>query len=263
MRIYFFSSRLLRLSGMVLLLVGAFFAASILYFHGTGVAAHQKKPVYQGNTGKKVVALTVNVDWGEEFIPAMLKEFKKNDASVTFFVTGKWAEKHPELLKQMSKEGHSIQNHGYKHLHFNQLSREQTQEQIKKAEDIIFKATGKRSRYFAPPYGEFEDQLVENVTDMGYLYLMWSADTIDWQRPAPEVIVQRVLKRVHNDAIVLMHPTDPTVKALPAMLGGLKNEGYKMITIDEMMSGACQDKPCNKKECDDKKCNDKAKAGSQ
>lgn len=247
MRIYFFPKRVLKLTGLIFLMVCGFFAASIAYFHDTGMATHGNSPIYQGSTGKKVVALTVNVDWGEEFIPAMLKEFKKNDAKVTFFVTGTWAKKHPDLLKEMSKAGHSIQNHGYKHLHFNQLSKEQTQEQIKQAEDTILKATGKKSRYFAPPYGEFNDNLVGNVKDMGYSYIMWSADTIDWQRPAPEVIVQRVMKRVHNDAIVLMHPTDPTVKALPAMLSGLKEQRYKMITIDDMLTGPCKDKNCNDK----------------
>jgi len=257
-RIYFFPQRVLKLSGLVFLLVCGFLIASIIYFNDTGAAAHHKSPVYQGSTGKKVVALTVNVDWGEEFIPAMLKEFKKNDARVTFFVTGTWAKKHPELLKEMSKAGHSIQNHGYKHLHFNQLSKEQAQDQIKQAEDIIYQATGKRSRYFASPYGEHNDQLVDSVKDMKYELIMWSADTIDWQRPAPEVIVQRVMKRVHDDAIVLMHPTDPTVKALPQMLGGLKEQGYKMITIDEMLNTDCKDKQCN-----DKQCNDKSKAGAE
>lgn len=247
MRIYFFPKKVLKLTGLVFLLVCGFFVASIIYFHDTGMATHDKSPIYQGNTGKKVVALTVNVDWGEEFIPAMLKEFKKNDARVTFFVTGNWAKKHPDLLKQMSLAGHSIQNHGYKHLHFNQLSPEQARDQIKQAEDIIFKTTGKRSRYFASPYGEHNQQLVNSVCDMNYKFIMWSADTIDWQRPAPEVIVQRVMKRVHNDAIVLMHPTDPTVKALPEMLSSLKEQGYKMITIDEMLNGTCKDKKCNDK----------------
>jgi len=254
-RIYFFSYRMLKLAGLVFLLAGVLLSAAVIHFHDTGVAANARSPIYQGNTGGKVVALTVNVDWGEEFIPDMLKEFQQNDARVTFFVTGQWAQKHPELLKEMSRAGHSIQNHGYKHLHFNQLSKEQTKEQIKKTEDIIFKTTGKRSRYFASPYGEFDDHLVENVTDMGYQYIMWSADTIDWQRPAPEIIVGRVMKKVHNDAIVLMHPTDPTVKALPQMLGGLKEQGYKLITIDEMLN---QDKSCN-----DKACKDKARAGAQ
>lgn len=245
MRIYFFPKRTLKLAGLVFTLICVFLGASIIYFNDTSVASHHKSPVYQGNTGKKVVALTVNVDWGEEFIPDMLKEFKKNDAHVTFFVTGNWAKKHPDLLKQMSQAGHSIQNHGYKHLHFNQLSREQARDQIKQAEDIIYKTIGKRSKYFASPYGEHNDQLVDNVADMNYEFIMWSADTIDWQRPAPEVIVQRVMKRVHNDAIVLMHPTDPTVKALPEMLGGLKEQGYKMITIDEMLTTSCKDKKCN------------------
>lgn len=168
----------------------------------------------------------------------MLEAFKKNDARVTFFVTGKWAEKHPELLKTMKKAGHSIQNHGYKHLHFDQLSSAQTQEQIKKAEEIIYKLTGERSRFFASPYGEKSQQLVTAVNDMNYEFIMWSLDTIDWQRPAPETIVNRVVSRVHNDAIVLMHPTEPTVKALPEMLGQLKKQGYRMISIDEMLKDA-------------------------
>jgi peptidoglycan/xylan/chitin deacetylase (PgdA/CDA1 family) len=182
-----------------------------------------------------VVALTVNVDWGEEYIPAMLQEFKKYDARVTFFVTGRWAEKNPELLKEMSKAGHSIQNHGYKHLHFNQLAPAQTEEQIKKAEKIIKEITGKQCRFLASPYGEQGKQLMQVVSSLDYDLIMWSIDTIDWQRPSPDTIVKRVLNRLHNDAIVLMHPTEPTVKALPEMLKGLKEQGYKMVGIEDII----------------------------
>ncbi len=238
MRIYFITKKNLLTAGILLFLVCSFLGMSMVYFNKTGVATPKKSPIYQGNTGEKVVALTVNVDWGEDFIPVMLEAFKSNDARVTFFVTGKWAEKHPDLLKTMKKAGHSIQNHGYKHLHFDQLSTSQIQEQIKKAEDIIYKLTGERPRFFASPYGEKSQQLVAAVADMNYDFIMWSVDTIDWQRPAPETIVKRVVSRVHNDAIVLMHPTEPTVKALPEMLKQLKNQGYKMISIDEMVEGA-------------------------
>lgn len=236
MKIYYFTKKSMLGAAIIFILLCGFLGMSLWYFSGAGIASHSKDPIYQGNTGSKVVALTVNVDWGEEYIPEMLKEFKKYDARVTFFVTGRWAEKNPELLKEMSKAGHSIQNHGYKHLHFNQLAPAQAEEQIKKAEKVIKEITGSESKFFASPYGEQSKQLMQVVSDMDYDLIMWSIDTIDWQRPNPDTIVKRVLNRIHNDAIVLMHPTEPTVKALPAMLKGLKEQGYKMVRIEDIIN---------------------------
>jgi peptidoglycan/xylan/chitin deacetylase (PgdA/CDA1 family) len=71
---------------------------------------------------------------------------------------------------------------------------------------------------------------------MNFCFVLWSADTIDWQRPAPATIVNRVINKVHNDAIILMHPTDPTVKALPEMLKRLTEENYKLVSIDKIIS---------------------------
>ncbi len=235
MRIYWVNRKSLWImSGLVLLTAIVVFA--IGYYRFSGVeAASNKEAIYQGNTGKKVVAICVNVDWGEEYIPAMLEEFKKGRAQATFFVTGSWAERNPELLKQMSEAGHSIQNHAYKHVHFSSLSDEEAQAQIKKAEAVINKITGKKTRFFAPPYGEQNGRLVKAVGAIGYELILWSVDTIDWQRPSPETIVKRVGNKVHNDAIILMHPTDPTLKALPDLLNNLNSEGYGMITIDSIL----------------------------
>ncbi|HHW61173.1 MAG TPA: polysaccharide deacetylase family protein [Syntrophomonadaceae bacterium] len=193
------------------------------------------EPIYQGNTGKKLAAITVNVDWGEEYIPAMLESFKKYDVRVTFFVTGKWAQQHPELLKKMSAAGHSIQNHGYRHCHFNRLNKEEIQAEIRQADKIISAITGSSTKYFAPPYGEFDDHLVKAVSDMNYGFIMWSVDTVDWKRPSPQTIHDRVLKRIHNDAIILMHPTEPTVKALPGILQSLQADGYGLVKIEDLI----------------------------
>jgi len=235
MRIYYLTKKTLLGMTAIFLLICSFFCLSLIYGGNESVASRLKEPVYQGNTGKKVVAITVNVDWGEEYIPDMLKEFKKHNARVTFFVTGKWAEKNPELIKQMHGEGHSIQNHGYKHLHFNTLSSIESKEQIKKAEEIIKNITGKKTNYFASPYGEYNKQLISAVSEMDYNLIMWSIDTIDWQRPSPETVIKRVINKLHNDAIILMHPTDPTSKALPEMLKSIKDLGYKMVTIDKIL----------------------------
>ncbi len=165
----------------------------------------------------------------------MLKEFKAYNARVTFFVTGIWAEKNPQLLKKMHTEGHSIQNHGYKHLHFNSLSSIESKQQIKKAEDTIKEITGKKTSYFASPYGEYNRKLMNAVSEIDYDLIMWSIDTIDWQRPNPETINKRVINKLHNDAIILMHPTDPTSKALPEMLKSINELGYEMVTIDKIL----------------------------
>ncbi|MGI6452064.1 MAG: polysaccharide deacetylase family protein [Syntrophomonadaceae bacterium] len=236
MKVYYLTRKRFFGAGMVFLLIFSFLGLSLVYFNKAGIASNPPEAIYQGNSGKKIVAITVNVDWGEEFIPLMLKEFEKNKASVTFFVTGKWAQKNPELLKEMHNQGHSIQNHGYEHLHFNSLSAEQIAEQIKKADQIIAGIIGKETVYFAPPYGEFNRQVLTVASDLNYHLIMWSVDTIDWQRPEPSVIEKRVMNKVHNDAIILMHPTDPTVKALPGLLKSLSQEGYKMVTLNEMLA---------------------------
>lgn len=219
----------------VLSLVGLFSGALALYLNQATQASFLKEPVYQGNSGKKAVAITVNVDWGEEFIPGMLKAFQEHEAKASFFVTGTWAQKNPELLKNMLAQGHSIQNHGSRHIHFASLSAARTAEEIKKAEDIIFNITGHKTTFFAPPYGEQNRQVMQGVQSLNYDLVMWSADTIDWQRPAPETIIKRVMNKVHNDAIILMHPTEPTLKALPELLKKLGDEGYKMVTIEQIL----------------------------
>ncbi len=235
----------------VAMLAMGFLAFAMIYHNNASIASDSldmQKPIFQGNSGEKAVAITVNVDWGEEYIPTMLKEFAAADAKVTFFVTGKWAEKNQDLLKQMYKEGHSIQNHGYKHCHFNSLGAEEGSAEIKKAEDIIKQITGQKSKYFASPYGEYNPNVVKAAADINYHLIMWSVDTIDWQRPDPETIVNRVMKKVHNDAIILMHPTEPTVKALPDMLKQLQEEKYKMVSIDKILIEKTLDEGSNSHE---------------
>jgi len=217
------------------LLVCGFLYFILSYNSSAGIALSLNEPIYQGNSGQKAVAVMVNVDWGEEFIPAMLEELKKHNAKATFFVTGKWAEKNSGLVKRMHEEGHSVQNHGYKHLHFNSLSSEEAGEQIKKAEEIVFGLTGEKTRFFAPPYGEYNQRLLQAVASMNYKLIMWSIDTVDWKRPDPQTIVKRVANKLHNDALVLMHPTEPTIKALPELLQCLEEQGYKTLTIDKII----------------------------
>lgn len=219
---------------VALLVVGLFWftdVLSVVDIPVVGVA-----PYYHGNLSQPRMSITVNVDWGEEYIPLMLEIFKQKNVKVTFFVTGKWTAKFPDLVKRISDDGHEIGNHGYSHVHPNELSRQGLVQHIEKAEQTIYDTIGVRTNLYAPPYGEYNKQVVETADQIGYKLIMWTADTIDWQRPSPEVILNRVIKKASKGGIVLMHPIQQTVQALPTMIERLKEKGYQLVPISENLS---------------------------
>jgi len=232
--LYFLPWKIVRLVAVlvtVTLLLGV-----LAYFRESSLKAYKlEEPIYQGKTGQKMVALTFNVDWGEEYIPDLLKLLKQDKVKATFFLTGRWAEKFPELAGDIKRGGHEVGNHGYRHLHLTKCSAEQIKEEIVKAEKAIEAVTGEQPCLFAPPYGEFDTVVQRVAAELGYKMVMWSLDTIDWQRPDASTIVDRVVPRIHNDAIILMHPTQPTVEALPSILNRLKEEGYRFATVSEII----------------------------
>ena len=191
---------------------------------------------YKGNVDEKTVAFACNVDWGNEYIEPMLEIFKDKDIKITFFVTGLWAEKYPELLKSIYEHGHEIGNHGYKHIDYDKLSYERNKEEIIKAHNIIHDVLGIESIYFAPPSGAYNDNTIKAAKDLNYDIIMWSIDTIDWREDSnKEKIIDRVTSKIDNSAIVLMHPTGETVKALPEIISYLYENGYKIGTISDVV----------------------------
>lgn len=236
MKIFYFSRRQLRV--ILLILVFTLLAiGGIGIYTSHGSVEKTIAPVYyQGCTGDKVVALDINVDWGEEYVPQILEILAREKVAATFFVTGTWAQKHPELVRQMFGQGHDVANHGHRHLHLTRASDQVIASEITTAEDVIREAMGQKPTLFSPPYGEVDNRISQIAVARGYKVVMWSLDTIDWQRPAPETITNRIIKRLHNDAIVLMHPTAPTTKALPTMIAELKSHGYKVKKVKEIIA---------------------------
>jgi peptidoglycan/xylan/chitin deacetylase (PgdA/CDA1 family) len=203
------------------------------------------RPIEQIKTDQLVMALTINVDWGEEYIPAILDVLDQHKARVTFFVTGRWAKKNPELLKIISNRGQQIENHGYSHPHPDQLSIGANQEEIKKTESIIEGIIGKKTHLYAPPYGEKGASGLRAADALGYQTILWTLDTVDWRaNSTPEIIAKRILnpaiqfgiKPDKSGAIVLMHPKGNTVRALPVILDQLARAGFSFQTLDGLIT---------------------------
>lgn len=194
-------------------------------------------PVYQGNAREKKIALTFNVVWGEEYIPQIIESLDQYKVPATFFIGGQWAEDFPELAGRIARAGHEVGSHGYSHPHPDRISKSANFDEIKKTEDVLIRVTGLKPTLFAPPYGERGDVVLKAAGEAGYTTILWSIDTIDWQRPDPSIIVRRVTEKAHNGAIVLMHPTAPTVHALPFMIKELKKQGYELVKVSTLLEG--------------------------
>ncbi len=192
--------------------------------------------VRSGEQGCGKMTFTCNVDWGEEVIPDMLKIFDEKDIKITFFVTGSWASKHPDLLRQMYLKGHEIGSHGYGHKMCSQISDNELRSELEKTEKAIGDAIGIRPKYFAPPSGDFSEKTVNFCRENGYRMILWSADTIDWREGSTaDIIQERILKKELDGAIVLMHPKEETVKALPGLIDAIKEKSIQPVKLSQMI----------------------------
>lgn len=193
-------------------------------------------PIYKGNPEKQMVSLIINVAWGNEYLSPMLATLKKNHVHATFFLEGRWVKNNPELAKMIVAAGHEVGNHSYTHPDMKRLSGPMIRQEISKTNEVIKATTGKVPTLLAPPSGSMRDEVVSIAAESDLRTIMWSVDTIDWQKPTPEVLIQRVVSKVHPGAIVLMHPTASTEKALDQLIKELKGKNFELDTVSELIS---------------------------
>lgn len=196
----------------------------------------QNYPITSGSAAKKRVSIIVNVDWGEDYLPELLSILKQRNVSSTFFITGRWAQANANLVKAIARDGHEIGNHGFSHPHVDQLSLDENMQEIRETEEVLFQLTGKHTIFYAPPYGEYNATVIDAANRCNLRLVLWSIDTVDWQNPSPAWIVDRVRSLAHNGAIILVHPTPVTVRALPEVIDSLKQQGYEIIPLEKLLS---------------------------
>lgn len=196
-------------------------------------------PVFHVPTEERAWALAVNVDWGEEHLPALLETLARFGVRATFFPTGRWAKLNPQWVERFVAEGHEVGNHGMSHPHPKQLSDAALKALIDDNARLLAEMTGGRAvNLFAPPYGEFDDRIVAVARESGHVTVLWTIDTVDWRRPPASAIVERVVGRMRPGAIVLSHPVEATVEALPVIFQRLAAAGYSAVPVGELLRAA-------------------------
>lgn len=195
--------------------------------------------VWDIETQEKVVAITFDDGPDDIYTNQVLDLLEEYDAKATFFVLGKIAEKHPEVILRQYEEGHELANHTYSHPKKPTLS--QIEEEMRKTNGIIYSITGFKPTLFRPVGGEYTDGMIGVAVKLGYTVILWSwhQDTQDWKNPGVNKIVKKVLDGTKPGDVILFHDggsdRTQTVEALKKILPELKKQGYKFVTISEML----------------------------
>jgi polysaccharide deacetylase family sporulation protein PdaB len=190
----------------------------------------------RGDPAKKHVAITFDDGPHPDFTPKLLEILKQYGAKATFFVVGEMAEKSPELVKAEMAAGHDVGNHTYHHVNLTKIPNEDVATEIKACGDVIQQITGKAPHLFRPPGGDYNKRVAEAVEALGYTMVLWTDDPGDYASPGDKVIETRLLDKISNGGIILLHDgVQQTVDVLPQILQHLKSKGFEFVTVDEMM----------------------------
>ena len=196
----------------------------------------ESEPIYRGNPQKPMVAFLINVAWGNEYIPEILKALNEHQTKATFFFDGSWVKKNPDLAKMIKEAGHEIGNHAYSHPDLKQRSVAQTKEELQKTNDVIKATLGITPKWFAPPSGSFNEATIQVADQLDMKTILWTVDTVDWRKPATSEMVGRVVSKVENGSMVLMHPTKPTAEGMERMITDIKAKGLQLGTVSDLIS---------------------------
>jgi peptidoglycan/xylan/chitin deacetylase (PgdA/CDA1 family) len=197
------------------------------------------REVDAGNPSAKLVALTFDAGSSAEPVPTILRALAQRGVKCTFFLTGQWMERHPDMARHIADAGHELGNHSWSHPAFTSLSDEQIREQLRRTEEIALRVCGRSTKpLFRPPFGARDQRVRSVVAEEGYLTIYWTVDSWDSVKRdiTPQMITDRVMRQVRPGAIVLMHcGSAATAQALPQLLNALDAEGYRVVTVSELL----------------------------
>ena len=222
----------LSLIAIVLAVVVVFTNTGTVYF---GYALRQV-PIYSVETSEKKVALTFDAAWGSDKTTKIIDTLKENKVEATFFLVGFWVEQNQDKVKEIDKAGFDIGTHSNTHPKMSTLSKEQIESELKISSDMIKQITNKPVKFFRPPFGDYNDNLLKIAGSLGLKTIQWDVDSLDWKGLSANEILSRVKSGVKNGSIILFHNnSDHILEALPLVINFLKEQGYQMVKMSNLV----------------------------
>ncbi|WP_028400893.1 polysaccharide deacetylase family sporulation protein PdaB [Ectobacillus panaciterrae] len=198
------------------------------------------KAIYKGDAAKNQVALTFDISWGDEKAMPILDTLKQqNIKNATFFLSAAWAERHPNIVERIMKDGHEIGSMGYNYKDYTSLKPNEVRQDLVKAQEVFQKLGIKQVQLLRPPSGSFDKTVLKIAESLGYTVVHWSNNSDDWKNEGADNIVKKVTKDLRAGDIILLHASDSalqTNKALPLLLQKIQTAGYSNTSVSELIS---------------------------
>jgi len=193
--------------------------------------------LYRVPTQRKAIAITFD-DGPKPDTAILLDTLKQLRVKSTFFVVGKQVEAYPAILKRMMAEGHDIQNHTYRHLALDFLTKRQIEQEVFGCAATVRSLTGRGTGMLRPPGARRNSRVAEVMGDYGMTTVLWTANCAKLEGTTKEKMTRYVLASAKPGAIILMHNLDRvTLNALPGIVSTLRAKGYTFVTLSELIAG--------------------------
>lgn len=195
---------------------------------------------YVGDTSKNTIYLTFDAGYENGCTDAILDALKKHNAPACFFVVGNFIDSAPDLVQRMVDEGHIVGNHTLHHPDMSSISdKEAFAAELNGLEEKFTALTGQpMQKFYRPPQGKFSEENLKQAQELGYTTVFWSLAYVDWytdNQPTDEQAFAKLLPRIHNGAIVLLHSTSETnARILDELLTRWENEGYTFGSLTDL-----------------------------
>ncbi len=195
---------------------------------------------FTGNTTEKTIYLTFDAGFENGNTPAILDALKKHKAPAAFFVVGNYISTAPDLVKRMIEEGHIVGNHTFHHPDMSQIeSKESFEKELKQLEALYTECTGEEMpKFYRPPQGKYKEENLQLAKELGYKTVFWSLAYVDWytdNQPTHEEAFSKLLPRIHNGAIVLLHSTSQTnAEILDELLTKWEEQGFTFGSLEDL-----------------------------
>lgn len=204
-------------------------------------SAYPEKTVYSSHINiENKIALTFDDGPHPRYTPMILDILAEYHIPATFFMIGENAERYPELVERIQKEGHEIGNHTYLHKNLQQSTEEEIRTQILHTENILLPLLDSRPKLLRPPGGLYNEAVCDAARTLDYDIILWTLDTHDWKHTPADVIIQYVKDNIACGDIILCHDfiggtSSPTPDVLRELIPYLLQEEYHFVTVSELI----------------------------
>lgn len=235
-KIFFNKTSILSIFLVIVICVFCALLSSLDYSRAVSTFYDRKLPIYSVETSEKVVSISFDCAWGDEYTDKILSELERYNVKATFFAVKFWVEKYPEKVKKIVDMGHEFGTHSSTHPKMSKLSSPQIIEELTASSEAIEKITNQKVTLFRPPFGDYNDRLIITSRSLGLEPIQWDVDSLDWKDLSAQDIAFRVISKAKNGSIILCHNNGlHTAESLPLIFASLQQKGYSFVPISSLI----------------------------